>query len=376
MKNSIAIIGGNISGLSSAYYLAKKGVQVTVFESKLFNKPCGGAISLEFDQYLRDELSITLDESDHYTERFKVGLWNGRFMEDEGVFRVTTRYDLQTKLIDRLREEPNVDIKVRRVSSCDFDLFTPQTVVATGYSGFTKTIMDRKWERNDKALTLRFDGVVKDTSYPNANLIVLNHGKMGYAWVFVGKDNHVNIGVGAVADREYIWNMYYEFYDIIREKYGYNIDPPATKPQSWVLPMLVNKQKYPVSRIQNEIEFIGVGDAIGLAHSLSGAGIEPAWQSGWILASCLNSNGKVDVIKYRKLIKLNLRLTVWRRMDHLLAVLSRKPIPFKDKIGFLGLHFIRHRMINMMQKYPWFALVHDGIKETGFRIPSPEKYIK
>lgn len=63
-------------------------------------------------------------------------------------------------------------------------------------------------------------------------------------------------------------------------------------------------------------------------------------------------------------------------MDHLLSALSRKPIPLKDRIGFLGLHFIRHRIINMMQKYPWFALVHDGIKETGFRIPSPEKYIR
>jgi hypothetical protein len=50
-------------------------------------------------------------------------------------------------------------------------------------------------------------------------------------------------------------------------------------------------------------------------------------------------------------------------------------INMMQKYGFLGLHFIRHRMINMMQKYPWFALVHDGIKETGFRIPSPEKYI-
>ncbi|MHA2367022.1 MAG: FAD-dependent oxidoreductase [Candidatus Hodarchaeales archaeon] len=111
MKKSITIIGGNISGLSSAYYLAKKGVQVTVFESKLFNKPCGGAISLEFDQYLRDELSITLDESNHYTERFKVGLWNGRFMEDEGVFRVTTRFDLQKKLVLEFLLPKNISIK-------------------------------------------------------------------------------------------------------------------------------------------------------------------------------------------------------------------------------------------------------------------------
>ncbi len=375
MQNRIAIVGGNISGLSSAYYLSKEGIQVSVYESRIWNKPCGGAISLEFDQYLRDELSITLEGSDHYTQRFKVGLWNGRYMEDEGVFRVISRYDLQKKLINRLQEEPNIEIEIRRVNSKNYNLFTPQTIVATGYSGFTKATLERNWEEDDKALTLRFDGKIKEGIFPNANLIVLDNKKMGYAWVFVGKDRHVNIGVGALAGREYVWNLYNEFFGVIKEKYGYDITLPKSKPQSWVLPMPVNKMKYPISKRKNNIEFIGVGDTLGLAHSLSGAGIEPAWQSGWILASCLRSNGKIDVKKYQNLIKHNLRLTVWRKADHFLSMLSRKSIPLKDKLGFIGLHIIRHRMLKMMQKYPWFALVHNGEKETGFRINSLVKYV-
>ena len=81
MAPEITIIGGNIAGLSAAYYLSQKGFHITVYEVKLWNKPCGGAISLEFERYLNYELDIILEESNHYTERFKVGLWSGRFME-------------------------------------------------------------------------------------------------------------------------------------------------------------------------------------------------------------------------------------------------------------------------------------------------------
>jgi len=371
MVNKITIVGGNISGLSSAYYLAKKNIHVTVYESKEWNKPCGGAISLEFDQYLRDELDIHLDESDHYTERFKVGLWNGRYMEDEGVFRITTRKDLQRKLTQRLQKMSNIDIIKQRVTTTDEDMFTEQTIVATGYSGFTRRALHKKWDKKDFALTLRFDGILEDVKIPNANLIVLDNKKMGYGWVFVGKGGHINIGVGAQASRDYVKDLYYRFFDTIRDKYNYQVHTPDQKPHSWILPMLINKMKYPVYKTTNSTQFIGVGDSLGLAHSLSGAGIEPAWQSGWILSKCLDKNGKIDIDKYRKLLHKNLRLTVWRRTDHLLSYLTQKPIPFKDKIGYLGLHFIRHRMINMMHKYPWFSLVHDGQKETGFSIQNP-----
>jgi flavin-dependent dehydrogenase len=373
MVNKISIIGGNISGLSAAYYLAQKNIPVTIYEAKMWNKPCGGAISLEFDQYLRDELDIHLAESDHYTERFKVGLWNGWYMEDEGVFRITTRKDLQEKLTNRLQELPNIEIKNQRVTTADKNLFTKQTVVATGYSGFTRRTLNKKWDKKDIAVTLRFDGILKDVEIPNTNLIVLDTKKMGYGWVFVGKDNHVNIGVGAQASLEYVRNLYTRFFDMIKDKYNYQITNPDQKPQSWVLPILINKMKYPVSNTINSTQFIGVGDALGLAHSLSGAGIEPAWQSGWILAECVNEEGKIDITKYRELLRKNLRLTVWRRSDHLLSYLSQKPIPFKDKVGYLGLYIIRHRMINLIRKYPWFSLVHNGKKETGFSISNPKK---
>ncbi|MFX0050305.1 MAG: NAD(P)-binding protein [Candidatus Hermodarchaeota archaeon] len=367
MPQEVTIIGGNISGLGAAYYLAQKGFYVTVYEAKIWNKPCGGAISLEFEKYLREELNIELEESDHYTERFKVGLWTGRYMEDIGIFRITTRYDLQQKLISQVKEIPNIDVKLKRVSTKDKSLFTPQTIVATGYSGFANKVMDRRWRSQEKALTLRYDGEFKGCSYPNTNLIVLDHEKMGYGWVFVGKNDHLNIGVGAIASKDYVWKKYCELFNLIKNKYSYDINQPSTKPQAWILPLLVNKKNYPVSNNKGGIEFIGVGDVLGLAHPLSGAGIEPAWQSSWVLAEC-TENDRINTEKYKSLLIKNLRLSSWRKLDHYTSLISRKRIPFKSTLGFFALHLIRYRLLKMMRNYHWFSLVHDGEKETGFKI--------
>ncbi len=364
MIPEIAIIGGNIAGLSAAYYFSKKGFYVRLYEARIWNKPCGGAISLEFERYLSEELNIILDESDHYTERFKVGLWSGRHMEDVGVFRVTTRYDLQNKLMERLEKEPNIEIQTKRVSPND-DFFTPQTIVATGYSGFTNIAMGRKWSVYDKARTLRYDRKFFGCSYPNANLIVLDHKQMGYGWVFVGKNDHLNIGVGAVASREFLWKRFYDFFDLINDKYGYGLDLPSDKPQAWFLPIPSNKKKIPVSNIKDGIEFIGVGDVLGLAHPLSGAGIEPAWQSGWVLSECIVNN-RINIERYKWLLVKNLRLSSWRWLDQFASIVSRKNFPFKSTLGYFALHLVRHRMLTIMRKYPWFSLVHDGTRKTRF----------
>ncbi|MHA2296550.1 MAG: NAD(P)-binding protein [Candidatus Hodarchaeales archaeon] len=372
MSREIAIIGGNVAGLSAAYHLSKKKYKVSVYESRIWNKPCGGAISLEFDNYLRDELNVELEETNFENiPRLRVGLWNGRYIEDEEVFTITTRLDLQEKLIKRIQEEPNVEFIEKRVSINDIEFFTPQTIVATGYSGFTKLIMDRDWKSGFRALTLRFDGYV-NCSHPNANLIVLDNQVMGYGWVFIGKNGHVNIGVGADTSREILWKRYYDFIDLVKDKFGYIIDPHQVRPRSWVLPIPAVKLKTPVSKMRDGIEFIGVGDALGLAHPLTGAGIEPAWQSSWILAESVDSSG-IDPEKYRQLLRKNLSLTSGRRLDQFMAILIPKRfIPFKDALGYVGLKVFRKRVLGYMRKYPWFALVHDGNNHTGFTFSSPK----
>ena len=373
MDNEISIIGGNVSGLSAAYYLSRKGYNIRIFEPQLWNKPCGGAISREFDQYLRNELNIGLEETDFQIPRMKVGLWAGRHIDVEGVFSVTTSYDLQAKLTERLQKEPKIKFIQRRVNSDDFDLFTSQTIIASGFTGFTHQILGRQWKTGDKATILRFDGTIKDKSHPNAHLIVLDNKIVGYGWVFIGKDQHINIGLGGVGSADYVRKRYYEFFDILDTKYGYHIDPKEAKPQGWGLPLPINKWKYNVSIVKNNIEFIGVGDALGLAHPILGAGIEPAWQSGWILSESIDeATGTINTTKYKLLLSRNLSLASSRRLDRFLASTMRnKFIPYKDKFGYIALRLFMNHMISKMREYPWFALVNNGKRNTGFHIPVP-----
>lgn len=368
-RSELTIIGGNIAGLASAYYLAKKGMIVNLYEKNVWNKPCGGAISLEFNEFLKNELGIILDEADTYIPRMKVGLWSGRHVDVEGVFTVTTRKDLQEKLLNRIKQEPNIQYKQQEVKLNDIELFTPQTIIATGYSGFTHKIMNRQWDHQDKAQILRFDGKITNKSHPEAHLIVLDNKMVGYGWVFLGKGDHINIGLGGVGKPSFVKKRYYDFFALIKNKYGYEIDPYQAKPQGWGLPIPINKWKYPVAVKKNGIEFIGVGDALGLAHPILGAGIEPAWQSGWVLAESLDSSGRVDVRKYETLLKKNKSVSSGRKLDNFLAHTMRNTlVPFKDKLGYIALKLFMNHMIAKMREYPWFALVDDGKKKTGFTI--------
>ena len=336
VQNELSIIGGNIAGLASAYYLSLKGASVTIYEPKIWNKPCGGAISLEFNQFLRHEFDIILDESNVHIPRMKVGLWTGRHVDVEGVFTITTRYDLQEKITQRLKEIPDIHFVQKQVKLSDEDLFSPQTIVGTGFSGFTHKIMNRKWKYRDRAHILRFDGHIKNKSHPNAHLIVLDNKMVGYGWIFLGADNHINIGLGGVGPTKFVWKRYYDFFKLLEEKYDYNINPEEAKPQGWGLPIPINKWTYPVSTIRNGYEFIGVGDALGLAHPILGAGIEPAWQSGWVLGEAYDlSSNKIDTKKYKLILKKNKALSSGRKLDHFLAgTMRNRFIPFKDKFSY------------------------------------------
>ncbi|MFW9993830.1 MAG: hypothetical protein ACFFD4_17430, partial [Candidatus Odinarchaeota archaeon] len=67
------------------------------------------------------------------------------------------------------------------------------------------------------------------------------------------------------------------------------------------------------------------------------------------------------------LLAKNLSLTSGRKLDRLMAAMTRKKfVPFKDRIGYIGLKVFKNRELKLMRKYPWFALVHDGVKQTDF----------
>lgn len=370
MLNPITILGGNIVGLAAAWYLAKKGCPVTIYESKIWDKPCGGAITIEFAQYLRQELDIDIKALDQFIPRIKFAFLNSRHVETKGIFVITSRQDIQNQLIKRLQKEPNINIVFKQFSTKDHHLFTPQTILATGFSGFTTQILKDRWQHIEYAATLKSIGTIKGLSGSGTHLIMFDSKKNGYGWVFIQPDNKVNIGVGGLTKTHLLYQWYDEFIELIRADFNYHFTPDQRRPKLWKIPIAVNNLNTPVAFSQNNIEFIGAGDVLGLAHPFLAAGIEPAWQSGWLLGESVDPNTKkINTIRYRHLLKQNLLLTSRKRFDIILARLLRYNfIPYKNQLSFNILSLLKNPIIRNIKKYPWFAMVHDGDKKTGFKI--------
>ncbi|MGM0454356.1 MAG: NAD(P)/FAD-dependent oxidoreductase, partial [Thermodesulfobacteriota bacterium] len=292
MAPAISIVGGNIAGLSAAYYLARRGFTVTVYESRLWNKPCGGAISREFAQFLQTELGVFPEGIDYFVPGLRFAFTQDRTFDNKNFFVVVSRYELQKRLMERLSASPDIDIVFRQVRMADRELFTPQTIVATGYGGFARKVMGEHWHRLHSGLIFRYDGKAPGSRHPNRHLMVFESRLKGYGWVFIGKDDHVNIGVGGMTDRASIKQAYYDFFDVIADRYGYHMRVDNREPAAWKIPVLAKNWAHPVAYRKDGVEFIGAGDVLGLAHPIIGAGIEPAWQSGWLLAESVDAEGE------------------------------------------------------------------------------------
>ena len=363
MKQEFAILGGNVSGVGVALYLRRKlpEASIRIYEPKIFNKPCGGAISVEWYEYLNQEFDLYLEE-DYVASSMRTGLWSGRYVEVDCPFVITTRYELQEKLLEKARES-NIEIIQKQVKNTDENIFTPQTIVASGFSGLTKQLMQQNWDARDCAQIIRFDGNVA-IDHPDVAFIILDNKQVGYGWLFVGSNDHINVGLGGLGTPKMIYSRYYEFLELLETKYNVSIPADKVKPSGWGLPLPVNKWKYKViNRLPQYpgIDFIGVGDAIGLAHTILGAGIEPGWQSGWLLAESYNeTTGNFDTDRYKMLLRKNHALTSGRRLDKAMAsVMRSRWMPWKDKFGYLGLKLTMNRMVEKMREYPWYAYVVD-----------------
>jgi len=371
LKNiSVSIIGGNIAGLSAAYYLAKNGCPVTIYESKIWDKPCGGAISIEFAKYLNQELSIALPELDRPIPRVKFGFMNGKGVETEGVFIITSRYHLQEKLIQRLQKEQNIEFVFKRISARDKNLFSQQTVLATGFSGLTKKLIKNEWQNREIALTLKHTGKFDKTPGAACHLLLFNSRIHGYGWVFLENNDAFNLGIGGLIDKSTLYKSYDEFLYFISKTINYPIDLPDGKPKLWKLPICVNTWHSPVAFVNNGFEFVGVGDVLGLAHPFIAAGIEPAWQSGWLIGESYDPiQKKIIISKYRHLLTKNHQLTCRKRIDLLLAKMLRaNHFPLKTQLSYMMLRVFKKIILQTLKDYPWFAMVHDGDQKTNFRI--------
>ncbi len=368
MRQPITIIGGNIAGLSAAYYLARKGCPVIVYENKIWNKPCGGAISIEYAHYLINQLGVDINAVNQFIHPVHFSFTNHRTVKTDGLFVIISRYDLQQQLINRLQKKSNINIRFKRITLKNDDLLSGQTVLATGFSGFTRQVIGNQWHEREYALTLKYTDHFRTLPHPGHRMLFDSRLK-GYGWLFCDNNSQFNIGIGGLIEKEIIFQKFEELIKTVNEKYHYDIRLTRS-PDICKIPIILNNWKSPVSFNKNGIEFIGAGDVLGLAHPVIAAGIEPAWQSGWLLGESYDpATHTIDTIQYRHLLKKNLQLTSRKPLDILISNMLRiNCFPFKDQLSYFLMKLFHKKIIKQIKNYPWFALVHDGKKETGFKM--------
>lgn len=362
MDHSIAIIGGNIAGLSAAYYLAKKGCRVTVYEHKLWDKPCGGAISVQFADYLHHHVGIPVKSVNAPLRRVRCAFQSTPSVLLDGIFVIISRYQLQKNLIAHLEKHPNIKIVFKRISLDDQDLFTPQTVLATGYSALTRKIIQDEWHNREYALVYKAKGHVNPSCAPDCHLMLFDSRINGYGWVFIEGNGDFNMGMGGLTDKNRIYQAYEKFRRTSMNSYNYSTFNPGDRPILWKIPIAIHPARNPLAFAKKDIEFIGVGDVLGLAHPIVAAGIEPAWQSGWLLAESVNpGRSSIDINKYRHLLKKNLGLTSRKPIDCVAARMLRTVgLTLNEKMAYIYLRLNKQSIHKSLNQYPWFAKVHDG----------------
>ena len=371
MPEPITIVGGNVAGLSAAYHLARRGCPVTVYESRLWDKPCGGAISIEYANYLAETFGIEIPALSRPIPHIRFCFANRRCVETNSLFVIISRSDLQQQLVQSLQKEPNIHIIFKRITPENSGILSSQTVLATGFSGFTRRIIGRQWHEREYAMALKYPVDFRSLSEKPGHLMFFDSRLKGYGWFFYCDNRHCNAGIGGLIDKKTIFDQFQFFIKRIDDWFGHGIKT-HTPPIVWKIPIRLNSWAPPVTFYKNNIEYIGVGDVLGLAHPVIAAGIEPAWQSGWLVGESYDRvTHSINIDRYRHLLKKNLRLTSRKSFDMLVsAVLRINAFPFKDRLSFALMQLFHTQIIDQIKKSPWFAMVHDGHEKTGFRPPS------
>ncbi len=355
MSTPIAIVGGNIAGLSSAYHLARRGCPVRIFEPRVWDKPCGGAVSIEFARYLMQELGLCLNAAAFPPLPVRLSFNSGRHVDSRGFFVIIDRHDLQKQLMEKLSQQPGIEIIAQRAPLSAPGLFSAQNILAAGYGGFTRRVLGDQWHHREYSHVVKYGGPIHEP-LPRRHLIVFDSRIKGYGWVFIEPGNRFNAGMGGMVDRKVLDEKFKRFLCFINVRFGYKIELSDQPPMRWKVPMSVRVWDRPVAFTHNDKTFIGTGDALGLAHPVIAAGIEPAWLSGWLAGESLDpKTTRIDISRYCMLLEQSLRRTCRKKSDLLMAAIVRTPwFPLQEEMAYLLLKLSWKRVLKNLSVRPWF----------------------
>ena len=310
----VVVIGGNISGLSTVLSLSKKNIPTTLYEEKIWAKPCGGGFGFGLTHTLK-ELGVNIPF--RYIKYLTIA--NKYKKVDIAMpLTVVSRYKLQNALMNIVKEKKNVDVKLGRKLnfSHDFEKFQDINVVATGINGFSRQALGKTLSDVGMFQYQLIKHESEDLANFESTIFYMMPKQQGYAWLFPAPEGMIDIGIGGLG-KGVDWNKGLEKFILwINNEYGQDIKI-TNKCRSWGIPIPMNKPGKISRRFKHKL-FVGVGDAIELADSITAAGIEPAWFSGQLLADSISSPRTIDLRNYAlsledKLHSANIT-TIWSRL--------------------------------------------------------------
>lgn len=333
-NNSITIIGGNIAGLATAINLVEKTspIPCDLYEAKAssWDKPCGGGFGIGWGDMLKNKYNLKIP-----LKLSKTLILASKFnhIELSIPLYVSSRKKMQNEMLCYLENKSDIRIHLNtRLNFIkDWKRFNKINVVATGISGFTRQALKKSF---------RELGIFKYCLINNPNeefsstIFYMIPEIKGYAWFFPAPEGKADVGIGSLLHEADLDSELTKFLLWLRKVFDLYV-PKNLNLISWGIPIPLNKPGKIARKINNKI-FIGVGDAIELADPVTAAGIEPAWYSGQILGSFINSAETIDIKGYYNgLVDFLIKNNYASSGQQLIASITRNPKIFHILFSFI-----------------------------------------
>ena len=309
----VVIIGGGLSGSSTALNLSKKGYSVLIIEKEKFQvyKPCAGGMASSMKRFLPLDIEDSIESKIKNVEfRWRAADNVNADLTGESPFWIIKREKLDQLLIDEsLRNGVQIlrPVLVEKITkkndkweiTCDNKnkYISEFLIIADGsqskWAGYFN--LGPRKPKFANTISLRMKGlgqIPKDTVRFEFGFI-----KYGFAWAFPLKEN-LNIGLGTFINNSPLENQ--TINNQVIGSFGFDDFPYKT----------INKKL----RIWNGFhtlngdKILAVGDAASLCDPFLAEGIRPSLISSFYAAECIDQylSGKVDNLNlYTKKINNN-----------------------------------------------------------------------
>jgi len=276
----INIVGGGPAGSTCAYYLAKNGFNVTLYEkSPNTRKPCGGGLSWKiFNEFtdILDQLRIQITPIkivhfifDNKYKEIKLNIPTGSIV-DRLIFDRELR---------RIAKEQGCKIINKEVNIEDLD----------------DIIIDARGFVSSKENALALSSICKLKNSEFTMAYFSRHNKIGYFWTFPISKRIANIGVGEY-HKEIYGKLSKNLNWWIKKLNAKEIERKGWQINGYIPPNIVEK-------INNKV-IIRIGERSGLVNPLTSEGIYYAMKSGKILAGCIVNRNLKEYSKFIKKTKI------------------------------------------------------------------------